>query len=101
MNDRLQEVIRLRAKGLTVRQIGQEVNLPKSTVHKFLKGIGIRRCEEGFLVHLPYTYFCPNCGREQNHAWLCLECGKFLPAECSEDACYKGFELGQIKFGQQ
>lgn len=37
------------------------------------------------LVHLPYVAVCPECGAENNHVRLCLECGGALCASCWED----------------
>lgn len=37
------------------------------------------------LVHLPYTIICHDCGAENNHVRLCLECGGGLCVECWSD----------------
>lgn len=37
------------------------------------------------LVHLPYTIICPECGAENNHIQLCLDCGGGLCVECWSD----------------
>lgn len=120
--DKRHKVRNLRQEGLTIREIAQKTGIPKSTVHKLLQGSPymdktnesasppmdkvthkVELAEDSLrLIHLPYTYYCPNCGREQNHVILCLECGKFLPAECVEDTCYsEGFDLGQVERGHQ
>ncbi len=54
-----------------------------------------------YFVHLPYTFFCPECGLEQNHAFICADCGMLIPAECGEnDDCGKGFYLRELKWGK-
>ena len=37
------------------------------------------------VLHLPYVFECPICGKEQQHVFLCLLCGGVFPAECGED----------------
>lgn len=51
------------------------------------------------LIHLPFTYFCPNCRLEQNHVWLCPVCLKYIPGECDDDKCVDGFDLYEVKRG--
>ena len=114
--DRTDEILRLRSKGFTIRDISRITDVPKSSVHKILKSglpVDSNECSHGndgqnpmvgqgveprpLLVHLPYRYFCPGCGREQNHALLCLDCGLFLPAECGDDCSYyEGFSLSEV-----
>lgn len=111
---------RLRKEGLTIREIAQRTGIPRSTVHKWLS----RRSpsvdkdngsvspqmdkvpDEAVnyyfeLIHMPFTFRCPNCGREQNHAYLCLLCLKFIPADCEDDKCVDGFDLSEIIRGRQ
>ncbi len=110
--DEKQEIRALREQGLTIRDIAERTNIPKSTVHKILQSnpgedvvfANIVPDEDGIdwtkaiYIHLPYTYFCPECGKEQRHAWLCPLCGKFLPAECDQEGCcYEGFDLSEVK----
>lgn len=94
--DKNTEIRTLRAQGLSIRDISKRTKIAKSTVHKILKinpdkdtdmrqavpdRVKIGRLEFQF-VHMPFHYFCPSCEMEQNHAWLCFECGGFIPAEC-------------------
>lgn len=102
----------LRRNGLTIRMIEKATGIPKSTIHRWLSNqpdIVIRENEpaidEGykfFFLHFPYTFYCPGCGLEQNHAWFCDECGVLIPAECEEnEACAKGFNIKEVTWGQR
>lgn len=112
--DKKDEIIALREQGCTIRDISQKTGVPRSTVHNILKSSQEQQQEEeeeeeeviqcqgqkGLLFHLPFTYFCPECGKEQRHAWLCPVCAKFLPAECDGDNCWRAeFDLSEIKRG--
>ena len=108
--DKTDEILRLKRQGLTIRDISNETGIPRSTVHKIIRSSPSEDNNDGqvafngyadngrsLLVHLPYNYFCPGCGGEQNHAWLCLECGIFFTAECDEDfCCVDGFDLSDV-----
>ena len=51
------------------------------------------------LLHLPYSFECPVCRKEQQHVLMCLLCGAFFPAECDEQAhseAPEGFDLNGI-----
>lgn len=105
--DKKYEIRTLREQGCTIRDISQKTGVPRSTVHSILKSDQEKdmfiQCQgqKGLLFHLPFTYFCPECGKEQRHAWLCPLCGKFVPAECGKEGrCYKGFDLSEVKRGQ-
>ena len=102
----------LRRSGLTIRVIAAVVDVPKSTVHRLLaKQPYIPVIEnnpvvlEGhklFMIHFPYIFNCPGCGLEQNHAWLCVDCGCLIPTECSEnEACAKGFNIKEFVWGRR
>ena len=102
--DKNDEIRALREQGCTIREISQKTDVPRSTVHNILKSDQekdmVIQCQgqKGLLFHLPFTYFCPECGKEQRHAWLCPLCGKFLPAECDQEGCcYEGFDLSEVK----
>ena len=41
------------------------------------------------VLHLPYSFECPVCRREQQHVLMCLLCGALFPGEC-EEAEHKG-----------
>lgn len=100
----------LREQGYTYREIERETGVPRSTAQRIIKssphwdGSGVQTTSNGnadyrrsLLVHLPFYYFCPDCGKEQRHAWLCLECGRFLTAECDDNCCYvEGFDLSDV-----
>ena len=52
------------------------------------------------LIHFPYDFRCPACGQKQNHIFLCLKCGKCIPAECLEPRkkeCLASFNLSQLQ----
>lgn len=105
------EIIKvLRWNGLPIRVIAKVTDIPKSSVHRILSkltDITPRENEpdeyEGlkfYFVHLPYTFFCPECGLEQNHTFVCADCGMLIPAECEEeDVCSGGFHLRELKWG--
>ena len=105
------EIIKvLRWNGLPIRVIAKVTDIPKSSVHRILSkltDITPRENEpdeyEGlkfYFVHLPYTFFCPECGLEQNHTFVCADCGMLIPAECGEeDTCSEGFHLRELKWG--
>lgn len=109
MDNRITEVRNLEKQGLTIRQISQKTGIPKSTVHNLLgkRGANIQMDEEvevdvkNFrLIHLPYDFRCPSCGQKQNHVFLCLKCGKCIPADCLEPRrteCLVGFDLSQLQ----
>ena len=111
--DKILQIKTLRKQGLTIREIAERTGIPRSTIHKMLENVQVKGEPETEvepevdidklqLIHLPYIYFCPRCGREQNHVFLCLECGKFLPADCLDDACYEeAFDLSQVKRKQE
>jgi hypothetical protein len=105
--DKTDEIIALRLQGETVRAISQKTGVPRSTVQQIIKRRidkdmdSYEEWENSLLVHLPVTFFCPSCGKEQRHAYLCPVCGKFIPAECETDGCcYEGFDLSAVKLGQ-
>ena len=60
------------------------------------------------VIHLPYTFFCPICGKEQQHLLFCVLCGAVFPAECEEhrgrrlpsDYWEKGISLESIRQGK-
>lgn len=100
----------LRKQGYTIREIERKTGVPRSTVHRIIQS-NLNRDENtghffssgyandggSLLVHLPFSYFCPSCGHKQNHAWFCLDCGKFLTAECDDNCCYvEGFDLSDV-----
>ncbi len=102
----------LRRNGLTIREIAAVADVPKSTVHRLLRKqpyIPVIRNDPVILeghkflrIHFPHTFYCPGCGLEQNHSWLCVECGEFIPAECEEsEACAKGFNIKEFVWGQR
>jgi len=108
----LDEIIAvLREHGLSVREIAAVTEVPKSTVHRLLNKYGIRIVRrytdtvaghELVMIHFPYTFFCPVCGIEQNHAWVCLRCKVFVPAECEEnEVCMKGFNITEFVWGKR
>lgn len=106
--DKTDEIIEMRKQGLTFRDISQKTGIPRSTVHNIIKKRGVEKDMDSFdewaaslLVHLPVTFFCPRCGKEQRHAFLCPLCGKFIPAECETDDCrFVEFDLSTVKLGQ-
>jgi hypothetical protein len=97
--------------GLSVREIAAVTEVPKSTVHRLLKQYdipvirhdGITIDGHKFLmIHFPYTFLCPECRLEQNHAWLCVECGVLIPAECeANEACANGFKINELVWKQR
>ena len=107
------EIIKvLRWNGLPIRVIAKVTDIPKSSVHRMLSKLPeITPCEndpdeyEGlkfYFVHLPCTFFCPECRLEQNHAWVCGDCGMLIPATCGENGdCGKGFNIKEITWGQR
>ncbi len=118
--NKIDEVRALRQKGLTIREIAQRTGVPRSTVHKWLsrrspsvdKDNGsvspqMDKVSEGTikyyfqLIHMPFTFRCPHCGREQNHAFLCLLCGEFIPSNCKDAGCSAGFKFSEILDGRQ
>ncbi len=101
----------LRWNGLPIRVIAKVTGVPKSSVHRIisrLPRITPNKNEpdeyEGlkfYFVHLPYTFFCPGCGLEQNHAWVCGDCRMLIPAECEKNGdCGKGSYLRELKWGK-
>jgi len=106
------EIIKtLRTYGLPIRVIAKVTSIPKSSIHRILSRLPrIKMCKlppdeyEGlkfYFVHLPYTFFCPKCGLEQNHVWVCGGCGELIPAECEDDdTCGKGLNLRELKWGK-
>lgn len=118
--DKFDEIKRLRKEGLTIRAIAQRTDVPRSTVHKSLsrrspsvdKDNGsvspqMDKVSDGTLkyyfqlIHMPFTFRCPNCGLEQNHAFLCLLCGEFIPSNCKDAGCSAGFKFSEIVDGRQ
>jgi hypothetical protein len=105
--DKTSEIVALRKQGKTIRAISQKTGIPRSTVHQIIKRKidkdvdSLEERENSLLIHLPVTFFCPSCGKEQRHAYLCPICGKFIPAECeTDDCCWEGFDLSAVKLGQ-
>ena len=104
--DKANKIIALRKAGNTIRAISQETGIPRSTVHQIIKrsmdkGVDSFVGWQSLLVHLPVTFFCPSCGKEQNHVYICPLCGKFVPAECeTADCCWEGFDLSEVKLGR-
>ncbi len=114
MNVDMTEVLQsLRKSGMTFREIAFGTGIPASTVHKLVTNgqplsPGLTKSQKSkdtdkkgkgsdILVHLPFPFSCPGCGREQIHAWFCRECGAFLPVECGEDCSYyEGFSLAEV-----
>ena len=74
-----------RKKGLQIlkKQLGKTEGI----------GMGVEKVEgvPFALVHLGFTVICPYCGSEEDHVYLCLECGRCLCVG-SED-CVKEFDL--------
>ena len=102
--DKKEEIKALREQGCTIRDISQITGIPRSTVHRILKSrqdkyVDIEcQGQNRLIFHFPFTYFCPECGKEQRHAWLCPLCGKFIPVECDKDnCCWEGFDLSEVK----
>ena len=99
--DKKDEIVALREKGCTIREISQKTDVPRSTVHNILKSSQEEYdttedpALQRLFFHLPFTYFCPSCGKEQRHAWLCPICGKFIPAEC--ECWWAEFNLSEVK----
>ena len=105
--DMIEIIAALRRNGLPIRVIAKVTDIPKSSVHRTLSkltDITPRANKpdeyEGlkfYFVHLPCTFFCPECGLEQNHAFICADCGMLIPAECSRyDCCSEGFNLSEV-----
>jgi hypothetical protein len=101
----------LRRHGLSVREIEKVTGVPKSTIHHLIKQSGIHVIRNDavtvdghkfYMIHFPYTFYCPGCGLEQNHAWICVECGVLIPAECEPNkACAQGFNISEFVWGQR
>ena len=97
--------------GLSVREIAKVTEVPKSTVHRLLQQYDIPVIRHDavtidghkfYMIHFPCTFSCPGCGLEQNHAWVCVECGVLIPAECEpNEACAKGFKITEFVWGQR
>jgi len=109
----MNEIIKvLKQHGASIRAISKATGMLKSSVHRYLatqcRGLILHSGPQlfgqiGFLyIHFPYTYFCPGCRREQNHAWLCLDCGRFIPAECdTEYPCCPGLSIHDFSWGRK
>ena len=53
------------------------------------------------MIHFHRTFCCQGCGLEQNHAWLCVDCGCLIPADCGEDdKCAKGYSINELAWGR-
>jgi hypothetical protein len=46
----------------------------------------VHEAEAAQILHLPFAFECPICGKEQQHVLICLLCGALLPAECEDPA---------------
>ena len=104
--DKTSEILALRKEGHTIREISEKTDVPRSTVHRILQRHETEEetvweeLDRALLVHLPITFFCPRCGKEQRHAYLCPLCGKFIPAECDSEECATvEFDLSTVKLG--
>jgi len=107
MDNIVERIVELRELGYSFRAIERLTGIPKSTAHKYYwKAIKAKKdivfttmpFSAGFYVHFPFYFICPNCGKKQNHAWLCRCCGKFIPAECDYDGCFReGFDLSKVR----
>jgi hypothetical protein len=109
----MNEIIKvLRQHRASIRIIAKATGIPKSSIHRYLttqcQGLtyhsGTQPLERaGFLlIRFPCTYFCPWCKREQNHAWLCLDCGEFILAECGEEyPCCPGLSIHDFSWGRR
>jgi hypothetical protein len=100
------KIMTLRGQGYSVREIAHITGISKSTIHRSIKEVEMENNTgsntsddvDGQLVHLNFTFSCPNCGKEQNHVWLCSYCGKFIPMDCdNEKCCPEGFDMSQVK----
>ena len=105
--DKTSEILKLRKEGYTIREISEKTDVPRSTVHRILQQCEVdeetiwEELDRALLVHLPVTYFCPRCGKEQRHAYLCPLCGKFIPVECySKECATVEFNLSTVKLGK-
>ena len=105
--NKINEILKLREEGYTIREISEGTGVPRSTAHRILQQREVNKettweeFDKAFLVHLPISFFCPRCGKEQRHAYLCPECGKFIPAECdSEECALVEFDLSNVKLGK-
>lgn len=110
--DMIEIIATLRRKGLPIRVIAKVTDIPKSSVHRTLSKLTDITPRENkpdeyeglkfYFVHLPCTFFCPECGLEQNHAFICADCGMLIPAECDTDGrCAKGFSINDFTWGRR
>lgn len=115
----IEEMRQLRRDGLSIRDIAKETGVPRATVHRYvrdeerseiniqeiIKGVGrlVKDLNgDGWIVATYWTYFCPACGKEQSHFFVCSCCGIFIGAECKGDNkdCAIGWDLKNMKKGR-
>ena len=80
MDQITRQIVELREQGHSIRAIAKELDIPKSTVHKWLRDamhvedamvFSSTHADGALLVHFPFNFVCPGCGKEQNHAYFC------------------------------
>lgn len=102
--DKTQEIMELREHGDTIREISRKTDVARATVHRIIQN-NLHNPEDFddqldrmLMIHLPITYVCPKCGKEQRHAILCPLCGKFIPVECDDEECsHVEFDFSNVK----
>lgn len=57
-------------------------------------------------IHLPDTFFCPQCNLETEHLVTCLDCGQYWIAECGHGGDvgrrkHKGINVADLKRGKK
>jgi len=115
-DEQIKKIKELRRAGLTIRQIATRIKMSPGTVFYYarsVKEVGHRKrafklikqeidTTEGIettiykiegievaLIHLPFIVICSDCKKEENHIWLCLDCGTFFCTSCGNDVNLK------------
>ena len=105
------EMKALRGKGLTIRTIARMMDIPRATVHHYVRHVAVNSnaelLSENALdvdqlgIHLPYSLVCPSCGLEQPHITFCVQCGAVWMGECGHGGDvvggrHQGINLGEV-----
>ena len=108
-DEKIEEIQKLREQGLTIRSIAKMSGIPRATVHHYVRDVDVKgsatvlsgrvKDVRQLGIHIPFNLVCPDCGLEQPHITLCLDCGAIWMGTCGHGGevvgnSHRGVDLG-------